>query len=125
MTTATRERPLRVSREQEVPLEPSQGVAAVHVRIIRPNLQAEGGVALSLQCDRELDTEIEDAVVEAVRIAVLQRAQHKAGGLPPGGLSVEVSLQLPGWEAASPLVRRGLPGAVAYVTGLSVEDSLR
>lgn len=77
-----------------------------------------GELGLSFVCSRPLELELEDAIVARVRHGLERTIQKIAGGIPPGGLRVELVVQLPvDWPAS---LDRALPENVAHVAAESL-----
>lgn len=96
----------------------------VRVSMVRPGeeFQLEGGdVGFAFAFSRELDFDLEDAICESTKKAVL-RALQSCGGVPPGGIRVQCHLEVP--EGSERRVEELLPG-IAARTADSVKHALR
>ncbi len=98
---------------------PAQQELGVSVVVTFP--EPGGDLGFRFECDQPLDEEDEDAVIARTRSALL-RTLEENGGIPEGGVSVNIAVEIP--RELLDRVQLSLPSVVAHVAAENLHTAL-
>lgn len=98
--TVTAEHRTRVPVQAKQLDQSASAEIVVTVYVALPEVTG-GDVGMSFRCNRKLDFDLEETIWRRTRAALLKTIKAAVGGVPPGGFSIQVGLELPDpWWAA-------------------------